>query len=349
YCCFLGDVMNAALPAPLKIDSETVLLLNEDHEFDEMELNDESFLISDALSIQNELTWGDIQEILQKKNIQKNVNELIEAGMVEVKEKAVRKNTHETVKTLMWQEEYRNNYKAVMDKVSRSEKQTKAILAFTTLYREKKPPISRYEVMAKSDTDHTTIRALIKKGILQEARIKKNFLAELKFRKGMLPPLVDFQKKALSEMETAFEIFQVILLEGVTGSGKTRLYLEWIQKIKESGQQILFMIPEIALTTHIIQRLESIFESDVIVYHSRIAEKSRMEAYHSVRFGAPLVIGTRSSLLLPFQNLGLIIIDEEHDRSYKQINPAPRYQARDSAIYLAHQSGARVILGTATP
>ena len=349
YCCFLGDVMNAALPAPLKIDSETVLLLNEDHEFDEMELNDESFLISDALSIQNELTWGDIQEILQKKNIQKNVNELIEAGMVEVKEKAVRKNTHETVKTLMWQEEYRNNYKAVMDKVSRSEKQTKAILAFTTLYREKKPPISRYEVMSKSDTDHTTIRALIKKGILQEARIKKNFLAELKFRKGMLPPLVDFQKKALSEMETAFEIFQVILLEGVTGSGKTRLYLEWIQKIKESGQQILFMIPEIALTTHIIQRLESIFESDVIVYHSRISEKSRMEAYHSVRFGAPLVIGTRSSLLLPFQNLGLIIIDEEHDRSYKQINPAPRYQARDSAIYLAHQSGARVILGTATP
>lgn len=349
YCSFLGDVMNAALPSPLKIDSETVLQLNEEHDFDEMDLEDDAFLISDALSIQNELTWGDIQEILQKKSIKKNVNELIEAGMVDVKEKAVRKNTHETVKTLMWAEEYQDNQKAVMEKVSRSQKQTRAVLAFTTIRQEKKPPISRYEVMTKSDTDHATIRALMKKGILLETKIKKNFLGELIFRKGMLPPLVDFQKKALEEMDVAFESALVVLLEGVTGSGKTRIYLEWIRRVKEAGQQILFMIPEIALTTHIIQRLEAIFESDVIVYHSRVSEKSRMEAYHSVRFGAPLVIGTRSSLLLPFQNLGLIIVDEEHDRSYKQINPAPRYHGRDSAVYLAHLTGARVILGSATP
>ncbi|MBY5956553.1 primosomal protein N' [Membranicola marinus] len=349
YCSFLGDVMNAALPAPLKIDSETVLQLNVDHDYDEMDLEDDAFLISDALSIQNELTWGDIQEILQKKSINKNVNELIDAGMVDVKEKALRKNTHETVKTLMWAAEYRDNQKAVMEQVSRSKKQTRAVLAFTTLRREKKPPISRYEVMTKSDTDHATIRALIKKGILLETKIKKNFLGELIFRKGMLPPLVDFQKKALAEMEQAFESTPVVLLEGVTGSGKTRLYLEWIRRVKEAGQQILFMIPEIALTTHIIHRLEAIFESDVIVYHSRVSEKSRMEAYHSVRFGAPLVIGTRSALLLPFQNLGLIIVDEEHDRSYKQLNPAPRYHGRDSAVYLALLSDARVILGSATP
>lgn len=349
YCSFLGDVMNAALPAPLKIDSETVLQLNVDHDYDEMDLEDDAFLISDALSIQNELTWGDIQEILQKKSINKNVNELIDAGMVDVKEKALRKNTHETVKTLMWAAEYRDNQKAVMEQVSRSKKQTRAVLAFTTLRREKKPPISRYEVMTKSDTDHATIRALIKKGILLETKIKKNFLGELIFRKGMLPPLVDFQKKALTEMEQAFESTPVVLLEGVTGSGKTRLYLEWIRRVKEAGQQILFMIPEIALTTHIIHRLEAIFESDVIVYHSRVSEKSRMEAYHSVRFGAPLVIGTRSALLLPFQNLGLIIVDEEHDRSYKQLNPAPRYHGRDSAVYLALLSDARVILGSATP
>lgn len=349
YCAFEGEVMNAALPSPLKIDSETVLLLNTDHDFDEMELGDDNFLISDALSIQNELTWTDIQGILQKKSIRKNVNELIEAGIVEVREKALKKNTHETVKTLMWQEEFVNNLGAAIEKVKRSEKQTRALLAFVTLCKEKKPPISRYEVMTKSDTDHGTIRALITKGILQEARIKKNFLGELVFRKGMLPPLVDFQNKAFAEMEEAFVSYPVVLLEGVTGSGKTRIYLEWIRKIKEAGQQVLFMIPEIALTTHIIQRLEAIFESDVIVYHSRVSEKSRMEAYHSVRFGAPLVIGTRSALLLPFQNLGLIIVDEEHDRSYKQFNPAPRYHGRDSAVYLAHLTGAKVILGSATP
>lgn len=349
YCCYPGDVMNAALPSPLKIDSETVLLLNPDHEFDEMDLQDDTFLISDALSIQKELTWGDIQDILQKKSIQKNVNELIEAGMVEVKEKALHKNTHETIKTLMWQEEFRDNRHNVLEMVSRSKKQTKAILAFIALQQEKKPPISRYEVMTRSDTDHGTIRALIKKGILQETRIRKNFLGELIFRKGMLPPLVDFQKKAFAEMEETFTNAPVVLLEGVTGSGKTRIYLEWIRRVKESGQQVLFMIPEIALTTHIIQRLEAIFESDVIVYHSRVSEKSRMEAYHSVRFGAPLVIGTRSALLLPFQNLGLIIVDEEHDRSYKQLNPAPRYHGRDSAVYLAHLTGAKVILGSATP
>lgn len=349
YCAFLGEVMNAALPSPLKIDSETVLLLNEDHDFDEMELGDGSFLISDALSIQNELTWGEIQDILNKKSIKKNVNELIEAGIVEVKEKARVKNTHETVKTLMWQEPYRKERKNVMDLVSRSEKQTRALLAFMALSREKKPPISRYEVMTRSETDHGTIRALMKKGIIEETKIKKNFLSDLVFRKGMLPPLVDFQKKAMAEMEEAFRNHMVVLLEGVTGSGKTRIYLEWIRKINDEGKQILFMIPEIALTTHIIHRLETIFESDVVVYHSRVSEKSRMEAYHSVRFGAPLVIGTRSALLLPFQNLGLIIVDEEHDRSYKQINPAPRYHGRDSAVYLGHLTGARVILGSATP
>lgn len=349
YYSFLGEVMNAALPSPLKIDSETVLLFNEDHEYDEMDLGDSSFLISDALSIQNELTWGEIQEILNKKSISKNVNELIEAGIVEVKEKAKVKNTHATVKTLMWQEPYRVDRKGVMDLVKRSEKQTRALLAFIALSREKKPPISRYEVMTRSNTDHGTIRALIDKGILEETKMKKDFLSELVFMPGMLAPLVDFQKRAMQEMETAFQTTPVVLLEGVTGSGKTRIYLEWIRRINDEGKQILFMIPEIALTTHIIHRLESIFESDVVVYHSRISEKSRMEAYHSVRFGAPLVIGTRSALLLPFQNLGLIIVDEEHDRSYKQINPAPRYHGRDSAVFLAHLTGARVILGSATP
>ncbi len=349
YCSTLGEVMNSALPSPLKIDSETVLLLNDDHQFNEMDLEDDAFLISDALSIQQELTWGDIQDILQKKNIRKNVNELIEAGMVDVKEKAIHKNIHETVKTLMWHENFRGNNQEVLDRVSRSAKQTKALLAFMTLQKTKKPPISRYEVMAKSETDHATIRALMKKDILVETRIQKNFLGELVFRKGMLPPLVDFQKKADEEIAGIFEKLQVVLLEGVTGSGKTRIYLEWIRKMKEEGRQVLFMIPEIALTTHIIHRLEAIFECDVITYHSRVSEKSRMEAYHSVRYGAPLVIGTRSSLLLPFQNLGLIIVDEEHDRSYKQNNPAPRYHGRDAAVLLAHLTGAKVILGSATP
>lgn len=348
YNCHLGEVMNAALPAPLKIDSETILTLNKGFEYDEMELDDEAFLISEALSLQNELTWGDIESILQKSNIKKNVNELLEAGIVDVKEKAVRKNTHETIKTLMWSDTYRGATAEAMKAVSRSEKQTRALLAFSSIRSQKRLPVSRYEVMTKSDTDHATIRALLKKDILIETTIKKSFLGELTFKKN-LPPLIDYQKKAMEEMHWIFEEKKVILLEGVTGSGKTRIYLEWIREIKKSGQQILMMIPEIALTTQIIQRLETLFESDVIVYHSRISEKSRMEAYHSVRSGATLVIGTRSSLLLPFRNLGLIIVDEEHDRSYKQHQPAPRYHGRDSAVYLAHQLGCRVILGTATP
>lgn len=348
YNCHLGEVMNAALPAPLKIDSETILTLNKGFEYDEMELDDEAFLISEALSLQNELTWGDIESILQKSNIKKNVNELIEAGIVDVKEKAIRKNTHETIKTLMWSDTYQSAAAEAMKQVSRSEKQTRALLAFSSIRSQKKLPISRYEVMTKSDTDHATIRALLKKGILIETKIKKSFLGDLKF-KNNLPPLIDYQERAMAEMHRVFSDKNVILLEGVTGSGKTRIYLEWIRETKKSGQQILLMIPEIALTTQIIQRLETLFESDVIVYHSRISEKSRMEAYHSVRSGATLVIGTRSSLLLPFQNLGLIIVDEEHDRSYKQHQPAPRYHGRDSAIYLAHQLNCRVILGTATP
>lgn len=348
YCCFPGEVMNAALPAPLKIDSETVLILNKGFEYDEMALNDEAFMISEALSIQSELTWGEVENILQKRNIRKNVNELIDAGIVEVKEQAIRKNTHETIKTLMWTEEYRDALQKALDKTSRSEKQTRALLAFKALRSEKKPPISRYEVMTRSDTDHSTIRALLQKDILTETKIKKEFLGELIF-KNKLPPLIDFQRKAFDEIKTGFENQHVVLLDGVTGSGKTRIYLEWIREMKEAGKQVLLMIPEIALTTQIIQRLETLFESDVIVYHSRISEKSRMEAYHSVRSGATLVIGTRSALLLPFRDLGLIIVDEEHDRSYKQNSPAPRYHGRDSAIYLAHHMGAKVLLGSATP
>lgn len=352
YCCFEGDVMNAALPAPLKIDSETLFTLNKDYEeeLDEKvdDLSDESFLISEALSFQNELRWEDIQNILQKNNIKKHVNDLLSENIIAVKEKAIHKKRHDREKNLVLEKPFQKDLQPAFDKVTRSPKQTRALLAYQALKKEGISPIQRKNVIQKSDTDTGTIRALIKKEILVEETVEKQFGADLVFSNSV-PELSDFQEKAIDAMRAQFSQSQVVLLEGVTGSGKTRVYLEWIREIHKEGKQTLLMIPEIALTTQIIFRLEQMFDSDVIVYHSKISEKTRMEAYYHVQQGAPLVIGTRSSLLLPFQNLGLIIVDEEHDRSYKQSNPAPRYQARDAAIYLAYQVEAKVVLGTATP
>src|SRR5690625_3939310 len=174
YHCCQGEVMIASLSSALIIDSETDLTLNKVFEYDELELDDEAFLISEALSLQSELTWGDIESILQKSNVKKNVHELIEAGIVDVKEKAVRKNTHEPIKTLMRSDEYRSNMSEAMVMVSRTEKQTRALLAFSSIRSQKNLPISRYEVMTKSDTDHATIRALLKKGVLIETKDRKS-------------------------------------------------------------------------------------------------------------------------------------------------------------------------------
>lgn len=348
YHCFLGEVMNAALPAPLKIDSETLFTFNENHTQDENEWSDEVFLIGEAFQFQPELSWADIQSILQKNNINKPIAQLLASNVIYVKEKAKFKNEHREEWVLDWTETYRHNFSQALEDTQRSKKQTRALLALQQLVKMGHQPINRKAVISASETDSATITALKNKGILQEIKVEKQFEATLKFSNN-LPPLADFQQKAWLELEAAFQKFNVVLLEGVTGSGKTRLYLEWIRHITQKNQQVLLLLPEIALTTQIIIRLQAFFDSEVLVYHSKISERSRMETYYQVQQGTPLVIGTRSALLLPFANLGMIIIDEEHDRSFKQQDPAPRFQARDAAIVLGHQHQAKVLLGSATP
>ena len=238
---------------------------------------------------------------------------------------------------------------AIFDLVKNSDKQTNALLAYLQLVRNQ-AVVRCSEIYEKSKTvDLGVLRAIEKKGIFEIYEREVSRIGGYEDELLTNPELSDQQTKAIYEIKKAFETTNVALLHGVTGSGKTRVYTELIEKAVENGGQVLYLLPEIALTTQIISRLEKIFGEQITIYHSKLNAHERVELWSQVFGGKPIILGVRSSLFLPFQNLKLIIVDEEHDSSFKQQDPAPRYNARDAAIFLASQYKAKVLLGTATP
>jgi primosomal protein N' (replication factor Y) len=197
--------------------------------------------------------------------------------------------------------------------------------------------------------DRSVVKALEKKGIVEVYEFKESRLIGVDKSEDDQSELTPEQKKVYNEINVAFKSKQPVLLKGVTGSGKTRLYIEVIKKYIEEGKQVLYLLPEIALTTQILERIKTVFGPDMMVYHSRLSNSERVEVWQEALKGRPLVLGARSSLFLPYTNLGLIIVDEEHDSSYKQYDPAPRYHGRDVAVMLTKIYGCQILLGSATP
>ncbi|MEM9848989.1 MAG: primosomal protein N', partial [Bacteroidota bacterium] len=241
------------------------------------------------------------------------------------------------------------NLSAAFDLLKRSEKQTNALMAYLQLSRQQ-THVRKQDIYKRVDkVDSSTLNAMQKKGVfeLYEREISRvgsyDEALEEKFE------LSEQQIRALAEIQQGFEQKNVVLLHGVTGSGKTRVYIELMQQAVSRGEQVLYLLPEIALTTQIIQRLQRIFGNQIAVYHSRISNNERVDMWKEVYADKPIILAARSGIFLPFQNLKLIIVDEEHDPSFKQNDPNPRYQGRDTAIYLAHLHEAKVLLGTATP
>ena len=350
YCCTVGEVMGIALPSGLKLSSETKIILNADNEVAFEELDGLEYILAEALEIRNEIPIYDVQEILQKKTIYPTIRSLIEKGVAIIKEELKEKYKVKRVPYLSFTENYVSDESKhlAMDLVARSEKQTRALLAMMA-HAKGKESVSRKLILDSADVSSAVTKRLIEKGICKQEEVEESRLKSKQDVDLEDIQLSGQQKEALSQILERFQEKKPVLLHGVTGSGKTLLYIELISKTIEQGGQVLYLLPEIGLTTQITSRIEDVFGSKMQVYHSRINNNDRVEIWKKTKEGLPIVLGARSSLFLPFQNLQLIIVDEEHDPSFKQSDPAPRYHARDTAIFLAHKCGANIILGSATP
>jgi primosomal protein N' (replication factor Y) len=352
YMCTEGEVMQAAIPSHLKISSESVFIFNEDQIIDSHKLSDSEYIISEALQIKKELSISEVQKLLDKKSVYPIINKLIQKGICFVQENMndKYKAKHETFISLA--APFRNE--ALLEKLlnewSRAPKQLALLLSFLHLEKTEKS-VTQKAILEKSDASPAQLKALIDKGILvAEKRKIDRILNDASLGDLTAHRLSEKQNIAFKNILEQLESKPVHLLHGITGSGKTQIYVALINEIIKSGQQALYMLPEIALTAQMIRRLKLYFGNSIAIYHSKFNPNERVEIWNKVKNGEiKIVLGARSALFLPYKNLSLIIVDEEHDGSYKQQEPAPRYQARDTAIYYASQIKAKVILGSASP
>lgn len=280
------------------------------------------------------------------------INELIQKNAVFVKEEIYEQYKPKMVKYVRLNSKYTSDdaLQNLLEQLSRAKKQREAVLGFFQLSASKKP-IKAKELETKIGVSAAVIKALADKEIFELYEIQTDRI-NFNGATNDLKNLNEFQEKALEEIKTSFEEKEVVLLHGITSSGKTEVYTKLIEDNLNSGKQILFLLPEIALTTQIISRLENYFGNQISVFHSKYSMNERVEVWNNVLNNKPkaqIILGARSSVFLPFSNLGLIIVDEEHETSYKQFEPSPRYHARDTAVVLAHQHKAKIVLGSATP
>jgi len=352
YMCTIGEVMNAALPSALKLASETRITLNKTFEIDRSVLHDKEYLIVEALDIQPELTVSDIVKLLGQKTVMPILKLLFEKNIVHISEDISEKykprtRTFITLNPVYHQQENLKELFLILEK--RAPKQADAVLAYMKLARHQKA-VTKNELAEESGAGASSINSLVEKEVFiaEEKNVSRLYYEDQSIFDSF--ELSDQQTKVLKQVEDEFKQKDVVLLHGVTSSGKTQIYIRLIEEMMSAGRQVLYLLPEIALTTHIIERLRQYFGANIGIYHSRFNDNERVEVWQKVlNNDYKVILGARSSVFLPFHDLGLIIVDEEHETSYKQYDPAPRYNARDAAIFLANMHKGKVLLGSATP
>ena len=349
YCCTLGEVMTAGLPSHLKMASETIITLGPLFSDDVTELSGDEYLVVEALTLQSELSLKDIRDILQRKTVYPVIRSLLDRHVILPKEQFVDPYRPLEVKCVRFGPDFRTEARqiAAFDLVARAEKQTAVLMEYLQ-YSRTQPYVRRADLSKRTGASDAVIKAMVNKGIFEfyDREISRIGGGGAESEAGALSPQ---QREAMAAVRGCHAEGKAVLLHGVTGSGKTRVYLELMQEVITAGQQVLYLLPEIALTDQIVKRLQRVLGDKIMVYHSRLNNMERVEIWKAVLSGGTSVVGPRSALFLPFTNLGLVVIDEEHDSSYKQHDPNPRYNGRDVALYLARQHGARAILGSATP
>ena len=350
YACTVGEVVNAGLPSHLKLTSETLITLGPLFTEDAEELDDQEYMIVEALTLQHELTLRDIRDILQKKVVYPVIRRLLDRRIIFLKEELQERYKPKVHTCVRFTETYLDPEKqvAAFDLVERSEKQTSVLLEYLQLSRTQ-PFVRRADLTKRTGASSASVNSMVKKGIFELYEHEVSRITAATDELSAAFELTEQQKGALTQVQGGLTKQRPVLLHGVTGSGKTRVYLELMQETLKRGKQILYLLPEIALTSQLVTRLQKVLGDDIVVYHSRLNNMERVEIWKEVQAGRKSVIGPRSALFLPFKNLDLVVIDEEHDSSYKQHDPAPRYNGRDVGVYLGYLHGAKTILGTATP
>ncbi|MGR3811115.1 replication restart helicase PriA [Jiulongibacter sp. NS-SX5] len=354
YMCHPGEVMNMALPSGMKVNSESRIQLNPDFD-DPDRLDDFEKEIVSLVEEKESLSYADLSKFTDEVNVNKLIKKLIDKGAIIVYEEVKERYTPKRVKKIRLAKNFANQGAALslVDELEKKTKQQEIILKLLSLLPPDKIATKNLHGVDKAffkDLSSSSLKTLVKNDVLEEFEVTVSRFEQYDSDEMISVNLTERQQNASDQIMEQFAEQQVVLFHGITGSGKTEIYIDLIEKVLSSGSQVLLMLPEIALTTQIVSRLQRVFGDKMGVYHSKFSDNERVEVYMGVLKGNyQFVVGVRSSIFLPFSNLGLIIADEEHETSYKQFDPAPRYHARDVAIMLAHKSHAKVLLGSATP
>ena len=352
YMCTLGEVIKSALPSAFLLESETIIEIAE-KDLNSNLFSDDEFQVYEALHYKTALKGSEVSKIISKKKTLKVIKSLVEKGAARISERIFEKYVPKLVKFIRLAEDYQSQeglQKAL--ELLKGEKQKKLIMAYFNYINREVLPLKVEKLLEEAKVSNAVLKSVVEKGILEIYYLQKDRVSFADSEVLAKKTLNNIQNEALYQVQQQFQTKNTVLLQGVTASGKTEIYIELIDQYLKEGKQVLYLLPEIALTIHLINRLKKHFGKNLSVYHSKYNTNERVEVWNNVLNNcskAQLVVGVRSSVYLPFKDLGLVVIDEEHDSSYRQFDPAPRLQARDSAIMLANLFKAKTLLGTATP
>lgn len=356
YLCKLGDVYKAAIPSGLKLESETVVSINPDF-VAETQLKPAEATVLDAFGSDKELTISVLEKRTGLRSVVPVISSLVERGAVDLSEELRKGFTPKTEMYIRLAEAWNTEeeLQEAFSALKHARNQERLLIAYLDLSHalnpEKRTEVSRKELLERSGCKMTSLSGLLRRGILESYTKEVSRLQIHVCKTQELSSLSDAQEKAYREILDVYKEKDICLLYGVTSSGKTEVYIHLIRDVLEQGRQVLYLLPEIAITTQITDRLARLFGDKLLVYHSKFSDNERVEVWNKLLndVGPRLVLGVRSSIFLPFRDLGLVIVDEEHENSYKQQEPAPRYNARNAALVLANMHGGKALLGSATP
>jgi len=358
YMCTPGDVMKAALPSGFKLESQTRVISNKDFSDDKILRGEEELLVN-ILRSRNILSIKEVNSLVKKDNALFVIRSLLAKKAIFVEEKLIERYIPKTENYVRIPDELLDEKKLnkIFDSLEKAPKQLELLMAYLditgVLTDKKSGEISKKELLQKTGAAAHALTSMVKKGIFLLYPMEIGRLEDTSVEISGIKELSLLQQNKYLQTREYFKDRDVVLLHGITSSGKTEIYIHLINDYIREGKQVLYLLPEIALTTQIINRLKKAFGSRVGVYHSKFNDSERVEIWNNIlkkdEHSYQVILGVRSSVFLPFDDLGLVIVDEEHENTYKQFDPAPRYHARDTAIILAGIHGAKTLLGTATP